>query len=491
MIAADNSIDIAVIGAGISGINAGYRIQTGLPDHTYTIFEGRSEMGGTWSLFKYPGIRSDSDLFTFGFPWDPWTEDRAIASAPSILAYMKSTAAKHGIDQHIKYNSHVSSLNWQSDIQRWAITTNADSDKPSVYYARWILMGTGYYDYNEPLLTTIPNLSSFKGEIIHPQFWPSHFSYENKDIAVIGSGATAVTLIPAMAPTAKSVTMIQRSPGFFFAPPVVEQINVTIKKWFPATWAHQLIRWRMMVLGWVFFHICRMFPDFMKKQFLKGVGAAIPANLSVEKDFTPKYYPWQQRMCITPGGDFFDALKSGKADVATGEIETVLADGVKMKDGRVVKADAIVTATGLKINFGGHAAITVDGTPIHLNEKFVWKGALLQDVPNFAFVFGYTNASWTLGADATAQLFVRLVKTTEAKGMTSVAPKMDEDGKVKEVPLLNLNSTYINSAIARNILPKGGDKGPWVPRSSYFKDYWHAKWGDVTTGLRFERVSVE
>ena len=494
MIASEpRDLDVAIIGGGISGINMAYRTQEAMPDAKYAIFEGRSEMGGTWSLFKYPGIRSDSDLFTFGFNFDPWTEDRAIASAPSILGYIKTIAAKYGIDKHINYNHHADKLNWSSDQQRWQIECIVNGSERQTYYAKYICMGTGYYDYNEPLISDIPNLKAFQGPLVHPQFWPEDLDYADKRVVIVGSGATAVTILPAMTEKAKSVTMLQRSPGYFFAPPVVEDINVFMKKWLPAKWAHQLIRWRMILLGAIFFQLCRLFPNFFRKTLQNATRKELPPNLKMDPNFIPNYDPWQQRMCITPGGDFFKALRSGKGDVVTSKIETVDETGIKLADGRHLDADIIITATGLKIQLGGHTKLSVDNTPVAIPDKFVWKGSMLQDIPNFAFVFGYTNASWTLGADATARLYVRIIKNARDKGMTSVTPHMDEqeEGAMKEVSYLNLNSTYIKAAVDRRVLPKGGDKGPWVPRSSYFKDYWTAKWGDVSKGLVWQRVSTD
>jgi cation diffusion facilitator CzcD-associated flavoprotein CzcO len=481
-------LDVAIIGGGISGINMAYRVQEGLPDAKYAIFEGRGEMGGTWSLFKYPGIRSDSDLFTFGFNFDPWTKDNAIADAPSILEYLKTIAAKYGIDQNIKYHHHVDKLNWSSEQQRWQIDCVVNGSEHHTYYARNVCMGTGYYDYNEPLAAEIPNLKNFKGTVVHPQFWPENLDYADKKVVIIGSGATAVTILPAMNEKAKSVTMLQRSPGYFFAPPEVEQINLTLKKYLPAKWAHQLIRWRMMLLGYVFFAVCRFFPNFMRKVLHDGANKLMPPNVKLEK---PTYDPWKQRMCITPGGDFFEALRTGKSDIVTDTISTVTETGITCSSGKHIDADIIITATGLKIQLMGHATLSVDNVPIKVSDKFVWKGAMLQDVPNLAFVFGYTNASWTLGADATARLFVRIIKNAREQGVTSVVPTMGESENVNSVTYLNLNSTYIKSAIDRGVLPRSGDKGPWVPRSNYFRDYWNARWGNVKNGLVMKRVVTD
>ena len=483
-------LDVAIVGGGISGINMAYRTQEAMPNAKYAIFEGRAEMGGTWSLFKYPGIRSDSDLFTFGFNFDPWTADNAIADAGSILKYIKDIAAKYGIDEHINYNHHVDKLNWSSDQQRWQVDCLVNGEHQT-YYAKYVLMGTGYYDYNEPLATQIPNIESFKGKTIHPQFWPEDLDYTDKRVVIVGSGATAVTLLPAMNEKAKSVTMLQRSPGYFFAPPVVEGINLTLKKWLPAKWAHQLIRWRMMVLSFIFFNLCRLFPNFFRNVLQKGTQKQLPSNLQMDPNFIPTYLPWQQRMCITPGGDFFAALRTGKADVVTDTINTVTETGITLTCGKHLEADIIITATGLKLQLGGHAQISVDNAPVTIADKFVWQGHMLQDIPNFAFVFGYTNASWTLGADATARMFVRIVKKAMDEGASSVTPTMQSGEDVKSVSFLNLNSTYIRAAVERGVLPKAGDRGPWKPRSTYFKDYWTARWGDLSKGLAVQRVKTD
>jgi len=486
---ADNSFDAIIIGAGISGIDAGFRLQEGLPDFKYAILEGRSEIGGTWSLFKYPGIRSDSDLHTFGFPWDPWREDRAIASAPSILSYVKGCANRHGIDKHIKYHHQVQSLDWSSENQHWKLDVLVDG-KEKLYYARHILLGTGYYDYKRGLNSQIPGLEDFKGTIVHPQFWPENFDYSDKKVVIIGSGATAVTLVPAMSEQAKSVTMLQRSPSYFLPIPLVEPIDQTIKKWLPEWWAYKLIRWRFILTGWLFFNFCRLFPKQGVKLLRKATEAELPKNIPYDPHFVPSYLPWEQRMCITPGGDFFAALRSGKADVVTDNIDTITAKGINLKSGAQLEADIIVTATGLKIQLGGGMKLSVDGKPQSMGDKFIWRGALLQDIPNLAFVFGYTNASWTLGADATAQLWVRLMKAAKGKGQSSFVPRLGEKEGVLPAPLLNLNSTYIKAAVKEGNLPKGGDRGPWVPRSVWLKDIWHAKYGDITTGLQFHRVST-
>ncbi|EXJ85206.1 hypothetical protein A1O3_05881 [Capronia epimyces CBS 606.96] len=486
---ADNSFDVIIIGAGISGINAAYRLQEGIPDYSYAILEARPEMGGTWSFFKYPGIRSDSDLHTFGFAWDPWKEDRSIADAASILKYLKATAERHGIDKHVKYRHQVESMDWSTEKQHWQLVVTVDGTDKRTFYARQILMGTGYYDYGRGLNTNIPGIDNFKGTVVHPQFWPEDLDYTDKKVVIIGSGATAVTLLPSMTEKAKSVTMLQRSPSYFLPVPLVVPVDQFIKKIFPESWAYQIVRIRFLVVSFLFIQFCRLFP----KQGIKVLRAAtekeLPSNIPFEPHFVPRYLPWQQRMCITPGGDFFAALRTGKADVVTDTIETITPTGIQLKSGSSLDADIIITATGLKVRFGGGAKILVDGEPYQIHQKYVWRGALLQDLPNFAFVFGYTDASWTLGADAAAQLWVRLLKTARANNMTSMVPRVGEKEVITEKPLLNLNSTYIRAAEQEKLLPKAGAQGPWLFRSSYWKEIWHAKFGDIQTGLQFYRVS--
>ena len=306
---ADTTLDAIIIGAGISGINSAYRFQEGLPGATYAILEGRSEIGGTWSLFKYPGIRSDSDLHTFGFPWDPWSENRSIADAPSILRYVKGAAERAGIDKHIRFNHQVKSLDWSSENQHWKVNVVVDG-KDKTLYGRQIMMGTGYYDYKKGLNGKISGLENFKGQVIHPQFWPEDLDYTDKKVVVIGSGATAVTIVPNMAEKAKSVTMVQRSPSYFLPIPLVEPLDVLIKKFLPSSWAFKVIRLKYYIMGFIFFNFCRMFPKRMIATLRKATEAELPGNIPFDPHFVPNYLPWQQRMCITPGKSRFRRPKS-------------------------------------------------------------------------------------------------------------------------------------------------------------------------------------
>lgn len=401
----------------------------------------------------------------------------------------------------------MNELHWKSDIQQWQVTvlqdgkpstgtlTPATESRPNIYYGKWLIMATGYYDYHTPLQATIPGLETFKGQIIHPQFWDKNVDVSSKRVAIIGSGATAVTLVPALAETAAKVTMIQRSPGYFITPPLSDGFNVWARRWLPATLAYKIMRARMLAMLLILIQLCYWFPQTVSK-FLKAQTAkALPPDttLSIEKDFTPSYYPLQQRVCISPGGDFFAALATGRADMVTGAIATVTPDGVTMaEDGRFVAADILVTATGLKITIGGHARLLVDGEEVALSDKFVWKGTFLQDVPNLAVIIGYVDHPWTLGADATCRLFTRVMKEADKQGATSVTAVMsgEERRAIKEVPYVSLNSTYMKTATEKRSLPKGGDRGPWVPRHNYLKDNWAAEWGGFG-GLVFGRKSAD
>lgn len=482
----ETNVDVLVIGAGISGINAGYRIQEAFPQWSYTILEGREELGGTWSLFQYPGIRSDSDLHTFGFPWDPWTEERPIADGPSILKYTKTVAAKHGIDQHIKYHHSVTKLEWASEEQRWTIEVTAHGTEKKTYFSKFVFVGTGLYDYQEGLRSTIPGIENFEGTVVHPQFWPPDLDYDNKKMVIIGSGATAITLLPSLIDRAAFVTMLQRSPSYLYTAPEHDPLDNLIRRFCPDRWVYKTLRWKYILGFLVFYKFSTRFPEAAKKFLRKSTESQLPANVPFDPHFVPNYNPWDQRMCITPHGDFFAALRTGKSDIVTDHIDTVDKTGIILKSGARLDADIIVTATGLKLLLFGKVKIVVDGKPIDYSDKFVWKGSALQDVPNLFFAFGYTNASWTLGADVATMLFLRVVKEMQKRGVQCIVPTIQTPGSVKEVPWLNLSSNYVQRVVKERRLPKAGDIAPWKPRSSYIQDYLPLVWGsDVTAGLRF------
>ncbi|APA15895.1 hypothetical protein sscle_15g106650 [Sclerotinia sclerotiorum 1980 UF-70] len=473
--------DVVIIGAGLSGINTAYRLQAEFPDLTYTILENRGAIGGTWDLFRYPGIRSDSNLYTFGLSWYPWTSPTLIADGESIRTYFQEAAEKFGIDKNIKFHHNVTAADWSTEQQQWSVSVEAGGSKSTIK-GRWIVWGTGYYNYNEPLKTEIPGLDNFKGQNVHPQFWPEDLDYTDKKIVVIGSGATAITLIPNLAEKAAKVTMLQRSPTWIIGVPKTSSGGDVLRKFLPDSVADQLIRWRFLVLPLLFFHFCRFFPDFARSILHKGIKKQIPSTIPIDPHFSPKYNPWEQRICACPDGDFFKCLHSGKADVVTDTIKTVTSSGIELDSGKTLDADIIVTATGLKMQMAGGAKVSIDGVPYDYPKKYMWRGVMLQDMPNAITVIGYVNASWTLGAENTASVLVRLMKHMRERNLITAVPRLPSE-KMQSGPLFNLSSTYMQ--MGKAILPMTGDRGMWKLRQNYLVDYWVAEYGSVTDDLEF------
>jgi cation diffusion facilitator CzcD-associated flavoprotein CzcO len=472
--------DIIIVGAGISGINAAYRIQSQLPNHRYAILEARNAIGGTWDLFRYPGIRSDSDLFTFGFSWNPWNQDNPIAEGASISKYMRDTAAQYGIDKHIHFQHRLLAADWSSADNVWKLAVEHEGE-PKTYTARFVIFGTGYYNYHEPLAADVPGLSQFQGQVIHPQFWPEDLDYTDKKVVIIGSGATAITLLPKMAEKAAKVTMLQRSPTYILSLPNRQS---SLLSWIlPNTVNRKLQRLRWIFTSRLFFLFCQTFP-WMARLLLKlSVVRQLPKNMRYDPHFKPRYNPWDQRLCICPDGDFFKSLHTGHADVKTDTIRQVTANGIELNSGDFLDADIIVTATGLKLQIAGGTSITVDGEKQRVSDKYLWNGVMLQDLPNASFVIGYTNASWTLGADATALFVCRLLKWMERHHKLAATPRLNPVLARQMQPrrLLNLNSTYVTAA--EKDLPKAADRGPWQPRENYLSDLTFAKYGRLDEGL--------
>jgi cation diffusion facilitator CzcD-associated flavoprotein CzcO len=396
---------------------------------------------------------------------------------------MRETAAIHGIDRHVQFHHTLLSADWSSKKQSWRLTVSGGGETKYIN-ARFLIMGTGYYDYEEPLSTTIPGIKDFKGTVVHPQFWPEDLDYANKKIVVIGSGATAVTLLPSLAKKASQVTMLQRSPSYFLSLPNPK--GSWTERWLPQWLSCKLNRAKFLLMPYLFFQFCRVFPNAARRLLRSATISQIPETVPYSPHFEPTYNPWEQRLCICPDGDFFKCLHKGNADIATGHIKTITEKGILLESGNTLDTDIIVTATGLKIRLAGGARVSIDGQRINIADKFLWKAVMLQDVPNCAFVIGYTNASWTLGADTTALLVCRLLQYMRSHGFVSAVPKLDHPETVKSVPVLNLKSTYIMKAAGT--LPKSGDSGPWRPRANYFTDHFNAKFGDISTGLQFSKV---
>ncbi|GFF59329.1 Pyridine nucleotide-disulfide oxidoreductase [Aspergillus udagawae] len=476
--------DVVIIGAGISGINFAYRLQKKHPDLRYCILEERHEVGGTWSLFQYPGIRSDSDLFTFGFAWRPWTGCNAIAEGQLIRKYIRESAEQEGIVPRIRFRHRVDRMDWSTHQKLWSLHASTDNSTAAVILqARFVMMGTGYYDYHEPLKTEIPGIEQFQGTVIHPQFWPSDVDYVNKNVVIVGSGATAITLLPSLADKASSVTMLQRSPSYVMSVSKEDAVERFIRWSCPERLAARLIRFKWIFLPLVLVSFCRQFPNLARRLCLSITGKELPEQVPLDPHFMPRYYPWEQRMCMCPDGDFFRCLRNGKASVVTDHIEAVTPKSIRLRSGNELHPDIIVTATGLKMRIAGGIRITVDGSPFFIQDHFMWKCTMVDGLPNVVFALGYVDASWTLGADATAQLACRILKQMKKEGISMVAPRCGEKDRsgMKEKSFLNLNATYVKKG--NSVFPKVGDQPLWEPRSYYWKDLIRARWGDIRTDM--------
>ncbi|KAE8379702.1 hypothetical protein BDV26DRAFT_303417 [Aspergillus bertholletiae] len=479
--------DVIIVGAGISGINTAYHVQRQLPEFTYSILEARDNIGGTWDLFRYPGIRSDTDLHTFGFGWNPWDETRAIADGGSIASYLRQSAEKEGIDRHIQFRHRVVTANWSTAKQRWDLDVEVKGGQRIPLQARFLVLGTGYYDYTEGLQPEIPGLSNtFTGTIAHPQFWPEDLDYTDKRVVIIGSGATAITLLPNMAAQAAHVTMLQRSPTY-----IMSINNTTGGSWrhklLPRSWAFTMDRWMFMWAIVLIYNFCRLFPERSRKSLQRAVEKQLPDHIPVDPHFTPPYKPWDQRLCFAPDGDFFESLRAGKAHVETGRIKTITDNTVHLESGRQLEADIIVPATGLKLAIGGRIQIQVDRFPVDLADRYAWNTALLQDVPNLAFMMGYINASWTLGAETTSHILCRIWRHMKKNGYSSVIPRVPTGSAIQPRAIWNLDATYVRQATRS--MPRCGTFGPWKGRTSYVVDLWKAKYGSITTDLEFQSAS--
>lgn len=479
--------DVVIIGAGLSGINCAYRLQTETSEMTFTVLEGREHLGGTWDLFKFPGVRSDSDLPSMAFAWHPWPYKQVFAEGALIMEYVRDAVAKHHIDKHIQFQQKVVSANWSSKAKKWELVVVSQGQTRHIT-ASFLALGTGYYDYETPLQTVIPGLEKFKGKTIHPQFWPEQYDYSGKKLAVIGSGATAVTLLPRLAQQAAEVTMVQRSPTYIGAKPDATPLSSWAKKLFPLSWVAVWERFFHITTCYLLVLFCKAFPQAAKDAILKDTAAALPEDIKVKPHFEPRYMPWRQRVCLAPEGDFFKTLHRKNAHVVTGEIDTVTEHGIRMKDGASVEADAIVTATGLNMKLGGGVELTVDGEAVSWGKRVVWNGAMLDGVPNLVFMLGFVDGAWTIGADAAAMILVRVLKNMRRTQAASVTPHAPQDATVETKRVWPLDSTY--RQIADPLLPVYGVKGPWGPRRvSPFADYFHSRWGNVTNGLEFRTAS--
>lgn len=473
--------DVVVVGAGLSGIGAGYHLQTRCPDRSYVILEGREQLGGTWDLFRYPGIRSDSDMYTLGFSFKPWTNAKAIADGPSILSYLKETAREYGIDRHIRYSHRVISVAWSTRDARWTVTAEVSGERVQ-YSCNLLFMCSGYYNYARGHAPAFPGSERFAGRIVHPQFWPSDLDYAGKRVVVIGSGATAVTLVPEMAKSAAHVTMLQRSPTYIVARPSEDAVANWLRAKLPAKMAYGMTRWKNVLLGQFFYGRTRKYPEQAKQRILGWVRDHLGPDYDVDRHFNPRYNPWDQRLCLVPDADLFDAIKAGSASVVTDEIETFTEDGIRLKSGETLPADVVVTATGLELQLMSDIALSVDGAAVDPAQSLNYKGMMLSDIPNLAFSFGYTNASWTLKADLTSAYVCRLLNTMRARKVRQVTPRVD-DPEVRPEAFLDFTSGYVQRALDR--FPKQGSKAPWRLHQNYTKDLMALRFGSVDDGVVF------
>jgi monooxygenase len=461
-------VDVLIVGAGLSGIGAGCHLETDCPGKTYAILEARDAIGGTWDLFRYPGIRSDSDMFTLGYSFRPWEEAKAIADGPSIREYVRSTARDHGVDRHIRFQHRVVRAEWSSADARWTVEAQrADTGETVILTCGFLFTCTGYYRYDEAYTPAFAGIERFGGTIVHPQHWSDDVDYAGKRVVVIGSGATAVTLVPAMAEQAEHVTMLQRSPSYVVSLPGRDPIADHLRRLLPAKAAYPIVRWKNVAITTLFFQLSRRAPKVAKALIRKGVEKELPPGYDIDTHFTPRYDPWDQRVCLVPDGDLFAAIRAGRASIVTDRIETFTETGLKLASGAELEADVVVTATGLNLLALGGMDLAVDGEEVRLPDTVGYKGMMLSGVPNMAIAIGYTNASWTLKCDLTCEYVCRLLNHMDARGYRQVTPRV-RDAALPTQPFIDLKSGYVQRSIEQ--FPKQGLKAPWRLYQNYARD---------------------
>jgi monooxygenase len=468
--------DVVIVGAGISGISTAWHLQDRCPGKSYVILERRENIGGTWDLFKYPGIRSDSDMFTLGFRFKPWESAKSIADGQSIWNYINEAAAENGIDKHIRTGHRVLSVDWSDADNRWTVNVETGGEIKQVT-ASFLSVCSGYYNYDEGYSPEFPGAADFQGQIIHPQHWPENLDYAGKNVVVIGSGATAVTLIPSLVDGGVGhVTMLQRSPTYIGALPLVDPFAERTNKYLPKHLAHFLNRWKQIGYSTGQYQVARKFPRVFKKALRQMAERRLPEGFDYDKHFSPRYNPWDERVCLAPNGDLFKAIRSGTAGVVTDTIETFTENGIKLTSGEELQADIIITATGLNMQLFGGAVAYRNGEPIDLPKCMTYKGLMLSGVPNMAITFGYTNASWTLKADLVSEFICRLLNYMDANGFDRVEAQHPGDG-VDELPFMDFTPGYFRRAM--DSLPKSGSQAPWKLKQNYFFDMRTIRYGKV------------
>jgi monooxygenase len=474
-------VDVLIVGAGLSGVDAGYHLQRHLPGKSYAILEARDCIGGTWDLFRYPGVRSDSDMYTLGYSFRPWRSDKSIGDGPSILGYVRETAHAYGIDRRIRFHHRVTRARWSSADATWTVDAErTDTGEAVQLTCGFLFMCTGYYRYDEGYTPQFPGVERFGGEIVHPQFWPENVDYAGKRVVVIGSGATAVTLVPALAQEAAHVTMLQRSPSYVLSLPTADPVLIAARRVLGARAAYALTRWKNVFATILLYQLSRRRPTAMKKLFRKLLAQQLPEGYDIETHFTPAYNPWDQRLCLVPDGDLFRAISDGSVSVATDRISTFDEAGIELESGARLDADLVVTATGLNLLAIGGVEVEVDREPVAIRDRMVYKGMMLSGVPNFAFAFGYTNASWTLKADLTCKYVTRLLRQMEANGYRQAVPHNRRES-VTSLPFIDLTSGYVQRSIEH--FPQQGSRKPWRLYQNYALDMLALKFGSVQDGV--------
>jgi len=475
-------VDVIIVGAGLSGIGGACHLKMLCPNKSFVILEGRESMGGTWDLFRYPGVRSDSDMYTLGYRFRPWRDAKAIADGSAILSYIRETAAEFDVDKTIRYNHRVRRASWSSDEARWTVEVETGSQLT----CHFLYLCTGYYDYANGYTPDWPGVAQFRGTIVHPQKWPEDLDYTSKRVVVIGSGATAITLVPAMAQRAAHVTMLQRSPSYVVSRPAEDKIANWLRRALPDRAAYVLARWKNVLTATFFHSLARKRPELFKWMVAKGVRKNLGEKYD-SRHFTPPYNPWDQRLCFAPDADLFDAIRDGRVSVVTDQIDTFTENGLRLKSGEHLAADIIVTATGLVLKLFSGMQLVVDEVPVELPKTFVYKGMMFSDIPNLAFAVGYTNASWTLKCDLTAEYVCRLLNHMDHHGFDICTPRVN-DPDIGEEPVIDFNSGYVMRAL--HTLPRQGSKTPWRLHQNYMKDLRMMRYGRVDDGtMEFQAVS--
>jgi monooxygenase len=482
---APEHVDVLIVGAGLSGIGAACHLQDQCPGKSYAILESRGAIGGTWDLFRYPGIRSDSDMFTLGYAFRPWKDSRSIADGAAIRHYIQDTAREHGVEEKIRFHHQVLSAEWSSEDARWTVTARrTDTGETVQLTCWWLSVCSGYYRYDEGFRPRFPGEEDFAGEVIHPQHWPEDFDPAGKKIVVIGSGATAVTLVPSLAGEAGHVTMLQRTPSYILSLPGGDPLAQLLRDRLPAKLAYPIVRWKNVLLSTLMYQFSRRRPAAARTLIRRLTEKQLPAGFDVDTHFNPPYDPWDQRLCLVPDGDLFRSLRRGEASIATGRIRRFTEKGIELESGEHLDADVIVTATGLNLLPMGGMSLTVDGRPVDVSETVSYKGMMLSGVPNFSMTIGYTNASWTLKADLVAQYVCRLLDHLDAEGYVSATPVAPPEGA--DQPFLDLASGYVQRSLAA--LPKQGRRKPWRLHQNYIRDVALMRRGPLEDeGMTFQR----